>query len=134
MARPVADTALVLGVCLVALLGLLVQSRGLDTAAERTALPIVLASAGALCLRRRHPVALGAVALAATAGYGALLQQPGPITLVFVVALYTVVDEGHLAVAIGFGAASVVAFAPRGRLRRRDRGATGPASGTAPNW
>ncbi|MBC7273847.1 MAG: sensor histidine kinase, partial [Streptomyces sp.] len=102
---------MVLGVCLVALLGLLVQSRGLDSAAEWTALPIVLASAAALCLRRRHPVAVGAVALAATAGYGALLHQPGPVMLVFVVALYTVVDEGHLAVAIGFGAASVVAFA-----------------------
>jgi signal transduction histidine kinase len=31
--------------------------------------------------------------------------------LVFVVALYTVVDEGHLAVSVGLGAASVVAFA-----------------------
>ncbi|MFE6282033.1 sensor histidine kinase [Streptomyces sp. NPDC057877] len=108
---PVAETALVLVVGLVALLGLAVQSRGLDTTAEWAALWVVLVSSGALVLRRRHPVAVGAVALAAVSAYGALLHQPGPIMLVFVLALYTVVDEGHLAVAIGFGAASVVAFA-----------------------
>ncbi len=106
-----ADATLALGVGLVALLGLVVQSRGVDTAAEWAALPVVLISAGALCLRRRHPVPVGVVALAAVGAYGALLHQPGPIMLVFVVALYTVVDEGHLAVAIGLGAASVVAFA-----------------------
>jgi signal transduction histidine kinase len=62
-------------------------------------------------VRRRYPVAVGVVALVAVGAYGALLDRPGPIMLVFVVALYTVVDEGHLAVAIGLGAASVVAFA-----------------------
>ncbi|PZF92871.1 sensor histidine kinase [Micromonospora deserti] len=106
-----ADRALVLAVCLVALVGLVVQSRGIDTATEWAALLAVLASSGALYLRRRHPVAVGVVALAAVGAYGALLQRPGPIMLVFVVALYTVVDEGHLAVAIGLGLASVVAFA-----------------------
>ncbi|MGK5671303.1 sensor histidine kinase [Micromonospora sp. URMC 106] len=108
---PAANTALVLVVGLVALLGLVVQSRGIDTAAEWGALLAVLASAGALYLRRRHPVAVGVVALAAVGAYGALLHRPGPIMLVFVVALYTVVDEGHLPVAIGLGLASVVAFA-----------------------
>jgi signal transduction histidine kinase len=108
--RP-ANTALVLVVGLVALVGLVVQSRGIDTAAERAALLAVLASSGALYLRRRHPVVVGVVALAAVGAYGALLHRPGPIMLVFVVALYTVVDEGHLAVAIGLGLASVVAFA-----------------------
>lgn len=98
-------------VALVALLGLIVQSEGIDTAAELVALLVVLASSGALYLRRRYPVAVGAVALAAVAAYGALLHRPGPIMLVFVVALYTVVDEGHLAVAVGLGLASVVAFA-----------------------
>ena len=39
------------------------------------------------------------------------LARIGRWGLVFVVALYTVVDEGHLAVAIGLGFASVVAFA-----------------------
>ncbi|MEU4478940.1 sensor histidine kinase [Micromonospora sp. NPDC023966] len=109
--RDTANIALVLAVGLVALLGLVVQSRGIDTAAEWAALPAVLASAGALHLRRRHPVAVGVVALAAVGAYGALLHRPGPIMLVFVVALYTVVDEGHLPVAIGLGLASVVAFA-----------------------
>jgi signal transduction histidine kinase len=106
-----ADTALVLAVGLVAVGGLVVQSGGIDTAAERAALLAVLASSGALCVRRRHPVPVGVVALAAVGAYGALLHRPGPIMVVFVVALYTVVDEGHLAVAIGLGAASVVAFA-----------------------
>ncbi|SCF27051.1 sensor histidine kinase [Micromonospora chokoriensis] len=108
--RP-ADTALVLAVGLVALVGLVVQSRGIDTAAEWAALPVVLASSAALYARRRHPVPVGVLALAAVGAYGALLHKPGPIMLVFVVALYTVVDEGHLRVAVGLGLASVIAFA-----------------------
>ncbi|MFE0526538.1 sensor histidine kinase [Micromonospora parva] len=106
-----ANTALVLVVGLIALVGLVVQSRGIDTTAEWAALPAVLLSSAALSVRRRHPVPVGVVALAAVGAYGALLHRPGPIMLVFVVALYTVVDEGHLAVAIGLGLASVVAFA-----------------------
>ncbi|MGA4727059.1 sensor histidine kinase [Micromonospora taraxaci] len=108
--RP-ADTALVLAVGLVALVGLVVQSRGIDTVAEWAALPVVLASSAALSVRRRHPVPVGLVALAAVGAYGALLHKPGPIMVVFVVALYTVVDEGHLRVAVGLGLASVIAFA-----------------------
>nr|MDT0658510.1 histidine kinase [Micromonospora sp. DSM 115978] len=106
-----ADAALVFAVGVVALAGLVVQSRGIDSAAEWAALPVVLVSSGALYLRRRHPVPVGVLALAAVVAYGALLNRPGPIMLVFVVALYTVVDEGHLRVAIGLGLASVVAFA-----------------------
>ncbi|MET7864645.1 sensor histidine kinase [Micromonospora taraxaci] len=108
--RP-ADTALVLAVGLVALVGLVVQSRGIDTVAEWAALPVVLASSAALSVRRRHPVPVGLVALAAVGAYGAVLHKPGPIMVVFVVALYTVVDEGHLRVAVGLGLASVIAFA-----------------------
>ncbi|MDT0530392.1 sensor histidine kinase [Micromonospora sp. DSM 115977] len=106
-----AKMALVPAVGLVAVVGLVVQASGIDTDAERAALLAVLASSGALYLRRRHPVAVGVVALAAVGAYGALLHRPGPIMLVFVVALYTVVDEGHLGVAVGLGLASVVAFA-----------------------
>ncbi|MBQ0980449.1 MULTISPECIES: sensor histidine kinase [unclassified Micromonospora] len=106
-----ADAGLVLGVGLVALVGLVVQSRGIDTAAESAALLAVLASSGALYVRRRHPVPVGVVALVAVGAYGALLHKTGPIMLVFVVALYTVVDEGHLRAAIGLGLASVIAFA-----------------------
>jgi len=105
------DLALVLMVGLVALVGLVVQARGVDTAAEWAALSAVLISSGALYLRRRQPVVVGLVALAAVGAYGALLHRPGPIMLVFVVALYTLVDEGHLAVAIGLGLGSVVTFA-----------------------
>jgi signal transduction histidine kinase len=106
-----ADTVLVLAVGLVAVVGLVVQSGGVDTAAEWVALAAVVVSAAALYFRRGHPVPVGVVALAAVSAYGMLLQQPGPVMLVFVVALYTVVDEGHLAVAVGLGVASVVAFA-----------------------
>ncbi|MEU8283232.1 sensor histidine kinase [Micromonospora sp. NPDC048905] len=106
-----ANVALVLAVGLVALVGLVVQSRGIDTTAEWTALLVVLASSAGLSVRRRHPVPVGVVALVAVGAYGALLHKPGPIMLVFVVALYTVVDEGHLWIAIGLGLASVIAFA-----------------------
>ncbi|HEX6356615.1 sensor histidine kinase [Actinophytocola sp.] len=124
MARWRADSALAIAVGLVALGGLVVQSRGIDTAADWTALLAVLASSGALFARRRHPVAVGVVALVAAGGYGVLLHQPGPIMLVFVVALYTVVDEGHLAVAIGLGVASVVAFAVADSDNQPGNGAT----------
>ncbi|SCF13629.1 Signal transduction histidine kinase [Micromonospora viridifaciens] len=120
-----ADTALVFAVGLVALVGLAVQSRGIDTAAEWAALLAVLASSGALYVRRRHPVPVGVVALAAVGAYGLLLHRPGPIMLVFVVALYTVVDEGHLAVAIGLGLASVVAFAVADGYNRTESSANG---------
>ncbi|MEV0900530.1 histidine kinase [Actinoplanes sp. NPDC049802] len=106
-----ADAVLVAAVALIGVTGLLVQSRGIGTVAEWAALAAVLISAFGLIFRRRSPVAVGVVALGAVAAYGFLLQQPGPIMLVFVVALYTVVDEGHLAMAIGLGAASVLAFA-----------------------
>ncbi|MGH3714866.1 MAG: sensor histidine kinase [Micromonosporaceae bacterium] len=120
-----ADTALVLAVGLVALVGLVVQSGGIDTAAEWAALLTVLVSSGALCVRRRHPVPVGVVALVAVGAYGALLQRPGPIMLVFIVALYTVVDEGYLGVAIGLGLASVIAFAVAdGYNRNTANGAT----------
>jgi signal transduction histidine kinase len=122
---PAANTALVLAVGLVAFVGLVVQSRGIDTAAEWAALLAVLASSGALYLRRRYPVTVGVVALAAVSAYGLLLQRPGPIMLVFVVALYTVVDEGYLAVAIGLGLASVVAFAVADNYNRTENGGNG---------
>jgi signal transduction histidine kinase len=115
-----ANAALVVVVGLIAFVGLMVQSRGIDTAAEWTALLIVLGSSGALYIRRRQPVAVGVVALAAVGAYGALLHRPGPIMVVFVVALYTVVDEGHVAVAIGLGLGSVVAFAAADSYNRAE--------------
>ncbi|MER7470301.1 sensor histidine kinase [Micromonospora sp. NPDC000018] len=120
-----ADTAVVLATGSVALVGLVVQSRGIDTAAEWAALLAVLASSAALYVRRRHPVPVGVVALVAVGAYGALLHRPGPIMLVFVVALYTVVDEGHLAVAIGLGLGSVVAFAVADSYHRTANSANG---------
>ncbi|PZG24032.1 sensor histidine kinase [Micromonospora craterilacus] len=120
-----ANAALVLVVGLVALVGLVVQSGGIDTSADWAALLVVLVSSGALFLRRRHPVLVGAVALAAVGTYGALLHRPGPIMLVFVVALYTVVDEGHLAIAVGLGLASVVAFAVADSYNRTEHTANG---------
>ncbi|MFJ6671472.1 sensor histidine kinase [Actinosynnema sp. NPDC091369] len=119
-----AAPAVALAAGLVALLGLLVQSRGIDTPAEWAALLAVVTSSAALCVRRRHPVPVGVVALAAVSAYGVLLHQPGPIMVVFVVALYTVVDEGHLAVAVTLGVASVLAFAFADSFHKADNGAT----------
>ncbi|MBM0234960.1 sensor histidine kinase [Micromonospora sp. STR1_7] len=121
-----ANVSVVFVVGLVALVGLVVQSEGIDSAADWAALLVVLVSSGALYLRRRHPVWVGVAALAAVGAYGALLHRPGPIMLVFVVALYTVVDEGHLALAIGLGFASVIAFAVADGPNR-----VGPASNGA---
>ncbi|MEU1842612.1 sensor histidine kinase [Micromonospora sediminicola] len=120
-----ATVALVPAVALVALLGLLVQAEGLDTPAELVALLVVLAAAGALYARRRYPVAVGAAALVAVSAYGVLLHRPGPVMLVFVVALYTVVDEGRLAVAVGLGLASVVSFAVADSYTRTGAGGNG---------
>ncbi|AVT28750.1 sensor histidine kinase [Plantactinospora sp. BC1] len=120
-----ADVALVLVVALVGLGGLVVQSAGVDSAAEWVALLAVLVSSGALYVRRRYPVPVGVVALVAVGGYGALLHRPGPIMLVFVVALYTVVDEGRLWVAVGLGVASVVAFAAADSYGRTAGGGNG---------
>ncbi|QQQ73696.1 sensor histidine kinase [Saccharothrix sp. 6-C] len=119
-----ADTAVAVAAGLVSLLGLVVQARGIGAPAEWAALAVVLLSAGALVFRRRHPVPVGVVALAAVSAYGALLHQPGPIMVVFVVALYTVVDEGHVAVAVGLGVASVLAFAFADGFNRTGNGAT----------
>lgn len=120
-----AQAGLALAVGLVAVVGLVVQTGGIGTGAEWTALAVVLVASGALYLRRRYPVPVGLVALAGVTAYGALLQQPGLIMLVFVVALYTVVDEGHVAVAIGLGLASVVSFAiADGYDRETSNGAT----------
>ncbi|GAA1805651.1 sensor histidine kinase [Luedemannella flava] len=110
---------------LVAVGGLVTQARGIDSAAEWAALAVVLVSAVALLWRRRYPVVVGAVALAAVSAYGALLHRPGTIMLVFVVALYTVVDEGHLAIAVGLGLASVVAFAVADSYHRTPENANG---------
>ncbi|WBC10845.1 sensor histidine kinase [Micromonospora sp. WMMA1947] len=120
-----AEAAVVPAVALVTLLGLVVQAEGIDTTAEFVALLVVLASSAALYLRRRQPVGVGLVALAAVAAYGALLHRPGPIMLVFVVALYTVVDEGYLAVAVGLGLASVVSFAVADSYTRTGAGGNG---------
>ncbi|MEN3612932.1 sensor histidine kinase [Plantactinospora sp. ZYX-F-223] len=121
----VADAALLLVVALVGVVGLVVQSAGVDTAVDWLALLAVLASSGALYVRRRYPVPVAVVALFAVGAYGELLQRPGPIMVVFVVALYTVVDEGHLAVAIGLGLASVVAFAVADSYHRSAGGGNG---------
>ncbi|MFI7215531.1 sensor histidine kinase [Micromonospora maritima] len=120
-----AAVALVPAVALVALVGLLVQADGVDTPAELAALLVVLVASGALYARRRYPVAVGTVALVAVSAYGVLLHRPGPVMLVFVVALYTVVDEGHLAVAVALGVASVVSFAVADSYTRTGAGGNG---------
>lgn len=69
---------------------------------------LILVAGGALCLRRRHPIAVAVVTLLAAAVYYPYQSADGPIVLAFLFALYTVATKGHLAAAVALGAVSVV--------------------------
>src|SRR5262245_3121941 len=69
---------------------------------------LVIASAGALVLRRRYPVAVLAVVFGTTLVYFLLGYANGPIWLALVIAYYTAITRGHRLAA---GIAAVVGFA-----------------------
>src|SRR5215472_17079166 len=59
------------------------------------AIALVIASAGALTLRRRYPVAVLALVFGTTLIYFVLGYASGPIWLALIIAYYTAVTSGH---------------------------------------
>src|SRR5262245_23058610 len=72
------------------------------------AIALVIASAGALALRRRYPVAVLAFVFGITLTYFVFGYADGPIWLPLVIAYYTAATQGHLLAA---GIAAVAGFA-----------------------
>ena len=73
------------------------------------AIALLIASAGSLALRRRHPVAVLAVTFGTTLIYFVLGYADGPIWLVPLIAYYTATTQGHrLAAAIAAVAGFVI--------------------------
>ena len=72
------------------------------------AIALVIASAGALVLRRRYPVAVLAVVFGTTLVYFLLGYANGPIWLALLIAYYTATTRGHRLAA---GIAAVAGFA-----------------------
>jgi signal transduction histidine kinase len=70
---------------------------------------LIAVASGALYLRRRHPVAVAAVVLAATVAYYVVTVHDGPLIIALVVALYTVAAQGRLRAAAVVAAASLLA-------------------------
>ena len=70
---------------------------------------LMLASSGALVLRRRYPVPVALVALVTVSLYYPLMAADGAILLVLIVALYTLAAEGRLGMAVLVSALAVAA-------------------------
>jgi len=86
---------------------------------------LVIASAGALVLRRRYPVAVLAVVFGTTLVYFLLGYANGPIWLALVIAYYTAITRGHRLAA---GIAAVVGFAIFPWLNYLLRGGPAPSA------
>ena len=74
------------------------------------AIALVVASAGALALRRRYPVAVLALVFGTTLIYFVLGYASGPIWLALIVAYYTATACGHRLVAVIAGVAGLAIF------------------------
>jgi signal transduction histidine kinase len=105
------DLAIAAVIWIVVMLGTLPQIRSVDdlTGAGAVAWLLIAASCGALCLRRRYPVAVAAATLGAVCVYYPLDVPDGPIVLAFVVALYTVAAQGRFAASAVLAVIAVLA-------------------------
>jgi signal transduction histidine kinase len=74
------------------------------------AIALVVASAGALALRRRYPVAVLALVFGTTLIYFVLGYASGPIWLALIVAYYTATACGHRLAAVIAGVAGLAIF------------------------
>ncbi|MFD3659797.1 sensor histidine kinase [Streptomyces sp. NPDC058659] len=70
---------------------------------------LVLIGCGALCFRRRQPVAVAVVTLLACVVYYPLSAQDGPLMIAFALALYTTAAEGRFAAAVALAAVTLLA-------------------------
>ncbi len=82
------------------------------------AIALVIASAGALALRRRYPVAVLALVFGTTLIYFVLGYASGPIWLALIVAYYTATACGHRLAAVVAAVAGFAIFPWLGYLLR----------------
>ncbi|CAM5606338.1 sensor histidine kinase [Streptomyces narbonensis] len=89
----------------------LVSARYASESALRSVLgwALVLTGCGALCFRRRQPVAVAVVTLLACVVYYPLSAQDGPLMIAFALALYTTAAEGRFAAAVALAAVTLLA-------------------------
>ncbi|WP_243725896.1 sensor histidine kinase [Actinomadura rubrisoli] len=69
--------------------------------------PLIVTACGALYFRRRVPVTVAVVTLAACGIYYPLVEPDGPLMIAFAIALYTAAAEGHLVAASVLGGAAM---------------------------
>ncbi|MBK1785291.1 sensor histidine kinase [Prauserella cavernicola] len=105
------DAGLALGFAVLVVGATLANARLHGASITPLELAPLLAGCAALAVRRRHPVAVAAVTLAASAVHYATVEPDGPILLTFVVALYTVAAQGHLRAAVVLGGTALAATA-----------------------
>src|SRR5215470_12018419 len=74
------------------------------------AIALVIASAGALALRRRYPVAVLALVFGTTLAYFVLGYASGPIWLALIIAYYTATACGHRLAAVIVAVAGLATF------------------------
>jgi signal transduction histidine kinase len=108
-----ADAVVAAVVTLVVALGTLPWTLGIGGSAEvgLHGWLLILAAGAVLYVRRSHPVLVAIATFGICALYYPLVDADGPIVLTFVVALFTVADEGHVAAAAVLGAATMAAVA-----------------------
>ncbi|TXS09990.1 sensor histidine kinase [Streptomyces sp. ms191] len=116
----VTDALVALVVTLVVVIWTLVAARYTDEPAARTVVGwiVIAIGCGALCFRRRWPVAVAVVTLLACAVYYPVSAQDGPLMITFALALYTLAAEGRFAAAVALAAATLLAVG-LGELRQQ---------------
>lgn len=112
-----ADAVAAVAVAAVVVAGTLLPSRPPAAQPDVWGWVIALAACAALCLRRRHPLAVAVFTLVACAVYYPVTAVDGPVVLTFVVALYTAAAHRHLlgASVLAGVALFAVAYGERGR-------------------
>ena len=108
--RPIVDGLLAAGLAALLTMGTYLASQGQPGRRpfDAAAVALVIAAAGALAWRRRHPVPVLGVVFGATLIYFTLGYANGPIWLALIIAYFTTVVAGHrlaaaVAAVVGFG-------------------------------
>ena len=111
MSPQAADVLVAVVVALIVVVWTLVQSRNATESTGRTLLgwALIAVGCGALCFRRRTPVTVAVVTLAACAVYYPLSTYDGPLMIAFAIALYTTAAEGRFVAAVALAAVTLLA-------------------------